>query len=95
VWFKANFSTRRAKPGDIIQAEITYDQALADGKFIYTPIIPKEEKGKDYGSISISADLPLSLESPKTHEFEEKGRKLIVEPHHLHSIIVRAGSKVP
>ena len=93
MWFKVSVEPDHAGRDRTMEAKITYSQALADGKFIYTPIIPKEDKGKDYGSITLGSKSPLSLISATKHTYKEEDGKLIVEPHHLRSIVVSVSSQ--
>ncbi len=96
-WFRAVVSVEDmyAGTGKKLTIQIHYHQSLANGAFIYTPLIPKQHKSVDYGSISFTADRGMKLQSPKTHVFSEKGDKLIVEPHHARSIIVKMDSVIP
>lgn len=82
-------------PGEkSVTLSIRYTQKLAADKFIYTPLIPKMEKGKDYGSITIAGDRPLRLVDSKSHEFSEKDGKLVVKPADRKAIVIDAGQPV-
>ena len=93
-WFTATVSADGVKPdtGKPLKVGMSYSQELSNGAFIYTPLIPKEEKGKDYGSITLSAEGPLTLSDPEKHTFTKDGEKLVVDPHHTRSIIVKAAA---
>lgn len=75
--------------------KIRYTQKLAGGKFIYTPLIPKQLEGKDYGSITISADRPLTLIDADKHSFEKDGDKFVVDPSDKRGIIVEVAKVAP
>jgi len=75
--------------------KIRYTQKLAGGKFIYTPLIPKQQEGKDYGSITVSADRPLTLIDADKHSFEKDGDKFVVDPSDKRGIIVEVAKVAP
>ncbi len=76
--------------------KIRYTQKLSNNKFIYTPLIPKQKKEVDYGSISVSADRKLSLLDSNKHSFVEKEGKLIIDPSDKRAIVVElAKAKTP
>lgn len=71
-----------------VMLKICYTQKLSNGKFIYTPLIPKQQKDKDYGDITVSADRPLTLLDADTHRFVSNDDKLVVEPSDKRAIVV-------
>lgn len=97
-WFWTHVRERNFyKEGETIPDRYTikihYKQKLAGGKLIYTPLISKQKEGKDYGSISLKADRPMTLIDAKQHDFEKQGESLVVEPSHKREIIVDLGQK--
>ena len=70
--------------------QINYKQELSNDKFIYTPLIPRQKEGHDYGSITLSADRPLKLIDSDKHDFVEKDSKLVVEPNDKRGIVIEA-----
>ena len=86
-WFSVSFSPKLKKE----TVEIHYRQNLAAGKFIYTPLIPKQVEGNLYGSISLAADQPMNLLNPDQHRFKKTDGKIVVEPAHKRAIIVQLG----
>lgn len=95
VWFKATVKKAALQPKGAAKVKITYGQALAGDRFIYTPIIPNQHRNKDYGSITLGSTGTLELEGAEAHKFKKVGGKLIVEPHHLRAIIVKVASAAP
>ena len=75
--------------------KIRYTQKLSGDKFIYTPLIPNQKKGKDYGSITVSADRKLTLLHSEKHDFVEEGGKFIIEPSDKRGIVVKVAKPVP
>ena len=82
------------KPQKLL-AQIRYTQKLSNGKFIYTPLIPKQKKGVDYGSITVSADRPLKLQNSESHDFIEKDGKFVIEPSDKRGIVVEVATAKP
>lgn len=77
---------------------MSYKQKLSNGKFIYTPLIPQQKQGHDYGFISLAAGRPLELLNADKHKSEHKDGKIIVKPSHMGGIVVQValeGDKVP
>ena len=97
-WFWTHVRERNSyKKGETIPdhytVKIHYKQKLAGGKFIYTPLISKQKEGKDYGSITLSADRPMTLIDAKQHDFKKQGESLVVEPSHKREIVVQLADK--
>ena len=97
-WFWTHVRERNFyKDGETIPdrytVKIHYKQKLSEGKFIYTPLISKQKEGKDYGSITLKADRPMTLVDSKEHQFKKEGESLVVEPAHKREIIVELGQK--
>lgn len=90
-WFQIHMAPRPRRLGDRILIEIQYTQKLAWDKFIYTPLIPHQKEGKDYGTISVSADRPLALLDSDKHDFVQEDGKFVVKPSHKRAIVVAAG----
>ena len=81
-----------------ITLKIRYAQKLSNHKFIYTPLIPNQKKGKDYGSITVSADRKLTLLDSDKHSFVEKGGQYVIDPSDKRSIVVsvdKPTTKIP
>ena len=81
--------------GKTFSLKIRYTQKLSHDQFIYTPLIPKQDKNKDYGSITITADKPLMLIDEDKHEFEKGHRKYVVEPSDKRGIVVQVAKVTP
>ena len=88
-WFLVPYIAQQPGQKDFTLG-ITYKQQLSGDKFIYTPLIPKQMKDHDYGSITLSADRPLKLVDSGKHDFVEKDGKLVVEPSDKRGIVVEA-----
>ena len=97
-WFKTKVTgveLKEFQSSKRFTIEIGYKQALSQGAFIYTPLIPKQKKGVDYGEIRFRSERGLKLREPKTHQFIEKEGKLVVEPDHTRSIVVELTTAFP
>jgi len=71
-----------------ISLKIRYQQELVDNRFIYTPLIPKQQESRDYGNITVTSDHPFHIQEKDKHDIVEKESSLVVEPHHKRAIVI-------
>jgi hypothetical protein len=90
-WFRVHTGVQK-KSLLPFKLRMSYKQALAGGRFIYTPLIPGMEAGRDYGTITLTSDRPLVLENAAKHQFSGNSSRLVVKPAHKRAIVVRVKS---
>lgn len=88
-WFEAKVAKHDLQ-GPCMVVKVYYEQQLADGVFIYTPIIPDQIPDHDYGTISVSADRPIEMVGKNGHRITKVKDALIFQPSHKQAIIVRS-----
>jgi hypothetical protein len=90
-WFRVHTGVQK-KSSLPFKLKMSYQQQLARGRFIYTPLIPGMEAGRDYGTITLTSDRPMVLENAAKHQFSGNSSRLVVKPAHKRAIVVRMKS---